>query len=61
MTEGNPSLHYTNPLSLVLLARNNLIQGWMESRDTVSALGSRDDNTYNQKIQRLAKLNNEKQ
>ncbi len=60
MTEGNPSLHYTNPLSLVLLVKNNLIQGWMESRGIVSALRIWDDNTYTYYIQRLAELNNEK-
>lgn len=44
MTEGDPSLHYTNPLSLVLLGRNNLIQGWIASRGAVSALRIGDDN-----------------
>ncbi len=62
MTEEDPSVHYTNPLSLVLLVKNNLIQGWMENRGTFAASNGYKMTTLTiKKVQRLAELNNEKE
>lgn len=55
------NMHVQLLYTAIIFIRYNLIQGWMESRETASDLKRCDDNTYNQKMKRLPKLNNEKQ